>query len=62
MNKFIHLTNDAIQKHCDEYGRYEPANKVSFGDMDKYLKKFCNYDGFYPEIYENIKVLTKRLF
>ena len=62
MNKFIHLTNDAVQKHSDEYGKYEPANKVSFHDLDKYLKKNCNYDHFYSEIYVSIKQLTTRLF
>lgn len=29
-NKFIHLTNDAIQKKCEEYGKFENGNKVSF--------------------------------
>ena len=38
-DKFVHLTNDAIQKLSEDYGRYEPANKVSFQDMDRYLKK-----------------------
>ena len=28
MNKFIHLTNDAVQKKCDDYGKYENGNKV----------------------------------
>ena len=27
-NKQIHLTNDAVQKTCDEYGKHEPGNKV----------------------------------
>ena len=26
----IHLTNDAIQKHCEAYGKYEEGNKVSY--------------------------------
>lgn len=29
-NKFIHLTNDAIQCEAEDFGRYEPANKLSF--------------------------------
>ena len=29
-NKFIHLTNDAVQKRSDDYGRFEFGNKVSF--------------------------------
>ena len=28
----IHLTNDAIQKKSEDYGKYENANKISFGD------------------------------
>jgi hypothetical protein len=22
MNKFVHLTNDAVQKYCEDYGKY----------------------------------------
>ncbi len=32
-NKLIHLTNDAVQKKSEEYGKYESANKVSFADF-----------------------------
>ena len=31
-NKYIHLCNDAVQKMSTDYGRYELANKLSFGD------------------------------
>lgn len=61
MSKFIHLTNDAVQKYCEDYGKYEPANKVSFNDLDKYLRK-NNYNSFYSEIYPKIQMLTRRLF
>lgn len=37
-NKFIHLTNDAIQKYSDDYGKFENANKLSFQDFDKYFE------------------------
>ena len=30
-DKYIHLTNDAIQKNCYEYGMFEPGNKLSYG-------------------------------
>ena len=33
----IHLTNDAVQKKSDNYGRYEKGNKVSFDEFQKYL-------------------------
>lgn len=33
----IHLTNDAVQKYTPLYGRYEPANKISYVEFQKYL-------------------------
>lgn len=32
-DKFVHLTNDAIQVHADDYGKYESGNKLSFADF-----------------------------
>ena len=29
-NNFIHLTNDAIQRQSQNYGKFEPANKLSY--------------------------------
>ena len=37
-NKFIHLTNDAVQKFSQDYGKYENGNKMSLQDFQKYLK------------------------
>lgn len=34
----IHLTNDAVQLHCPEYGKYEPGNKISFKDFETFLR------------------------
>ena len=36
-NKFIHLTNDAVQKWSEDYGKYENGNKMSLSDFQKYL-------------------------
>jgi tubulin polyglutamylase TTLL1/tubulin monoglycylase TTLL3/8 len=36
-NKFIHLTNDAVQKNNEEYGKYEAGNKLSYQDLQKYF-------------------------
>lgn len=36
-NKFIHLTNDAVQKKSEDYGKYENGNKMSYKDFQKYL-------------------------
>ena len=60
-DKFMHLTNDAIQKHCEEYGKYESSNKISFLDFEKYLEQNypeINTSGeawFYTNIYPQIK-------
>lgn len=36
-NKMIHLTNDAVQKKGEEYGKFESGNKISFLDFQRYL-------------------------
>lgn len=54
-NEFVHLTNDAIQKKSDLYGKYEPGNKLSYANFQRYL------DQNYPNkkyMFEN-QILTK---
>lgn len=36
-DRFVHLTNDAVQKHCEDYGRFESGNKLSYSDFQRYL-------------------------
>lgn len=36
-DKFIHLTNDAIQKFSSNYGLFEDSNKLSYRDFQMYL-------------------------
>lgn len=36
-NRFIHLTNDAVQKYHEDYGKFEPGNKLSYADFQRYL-------------------------
>jgi len=31
--KFIHLVNDAVQKYSEDYGKYEPGNKLSYCEL-----------------------------
>ena len=33
----VHLTNDAIQKKSEEYGKFEGGNKISYKEFSKYL-------------------------
>jgi hypothetical protein len=44
-NRFIHLTNDAVQKKSEDYGKYEFANKMSYAEFQRYL------DGHRPKVY-----------
>lgn len=36
-NKFIHLTNDAIQKKGEEFGKFEIGNKLSYNEFQRYM-------------------------
>ena len=53
----IHLTNDAIQKNNDDYGKFEPANKLSYEDFQKYLDTFHKEKSidFYRDIIPQIR-------
>lgn len=37
-NKMVHLTNDAVQKNGDDYGKFEKGNKISFDEFSKFLE------------------------
>jgi tubulin---tyrosine ligase len=32
-NKFVHLTNDAVQKKAQDYGKFEAGNKISYNEF-----------------------------
>jgi len=36
-SRIIHLTNDAIQKRAEDYGKFENGNKLSLQDFQKFL-------------------------
>lgn len=36
-NRMIHLTNDAVQKKSEDYGKFESGNKLSYAEFQKYL-------------------------
>jgi hypothetical protein len=40
-NKYIHLTNDAIQKYSNAYGKYEDGNKLSYNEFQKHFDFHC---------------------
>jgi hypothetical protein len=51
----VHLTNDAVQKNGDDYGRYEKGNKVSFEEFSKFIDETSKIT-FANDIYPKIKV------
>ncbi len=53
----IHLTNDAVQKHSEQYGKYESGNKLSFNDFNKYVKNNNPEYDFYQQVYPRMMVL-----
>ena len=60
-NNLIHLTNDAIQKYSEEYGKFEDGNKLSYKDFQRYLDFHCSDKkvNFFNDILPNIKILIK---
>jgi tubulin--tyrosine ligase len=32
-NKYVHLVNDAVQKYGEDYGKYEPGNKLTYCEL-----------------------------
>lgn len=60
-NRFIHLTNDAVQKFSQDYGKFESGNKLSYQEFDKLLLKERNVS-FYQKIVPKIKKSVKDIF
>jgi len=38
-DRLVHLNNDAVQKHGEDYGKFESANKLSLEDFQRYLNE-----------------------
>lgn len=55
-NRFIHLTNDAIQVNSEDYGKFENANKLSINDFQRFLdvnhleKNICFMRDLFPQL------------
>lgn len=58
-DNYIHLTNNCLQKHGENYGVYEKGNTLSFSEFQEYLNsKFPEYNlDFYVHILPRIKDL-----
>ena len=44
-NKFVHLTNNAVQKHSTNYGTFEDGNQLSYNDFRVHLEVEMQQDG-----------------
>jgi tubulin---tyrosine ligase len=58
-NKLVHLTNDAIQKKGEEYGKFEGCNKVSLSELERYIEANSEYK--FRDVYEKIKGISTQL-
>ena len=34
---YVHLTNNAVQRYCDNYGQFEQGNCIKFEDFHKMM-------------------------
>lgn len=57
----IHLTNDAVQKKGEDYGKYENGNKISFSEFQKYLDSLAGQKklNFYKTVYPKMMRLAR---
>ncbi|CAD8212586.1 unnamed protein product [Paramecium octaurelia] len=57
LDRFVHLTNDAVQSKDQDYGKHEPGNKISYLEFQRYVE--CNYPNskfnFFIDIYPKMR-------
>ncbi|CAG9319171.1 unnamed protein product [Blepharisma stoltei] len=58
---FTHLTNDAIQKQSEDYGKFESGNKMSYSDFQRYLDSHPaeNQKNFLLDVLPKMKEIVK---
>jgi len=55
----IHLTNEAVQKRGEDFGKFENGNKLSYAEFQKYIDTTYpkeNYN-FMQTVYPAMKVM-----
>jgi len=59
-DRTVHLTNDYVQKHMDNYGKFEDANKLSYDEFRAVIASHGkNFD---TDIYPQIEEATRHVF
>jgi hypothetical protein len=62
MDEMIHLTNDAVQKKGERYGKYEQANKLSYAQFQRYLDTSHPHKHFnFENILSQMKEITTQM-
>jgi tubulin polyglutamylase TTLL1 len=56
---FVHLTNDAVQKNADNYGKYENGNKLSYDELEKYIAKISRKEDKGRTVSFNCEILPR---
>jgi tubulin---tyrosine ligase len=58
-DKFIHLTNDAVQKNSPDYGKFEDGNKLSYDEFQEYINDCAeNKIDFKQAVYPKMKKIV----
>ena len=58
-DRYVHLTNDAVQKYSEDYGRFEMGNKLSYADFQRYLEQ--RYPVYAPKFHSQVLPAIRRL-
>lgn len=64
-DQYVHLTNNAVQRHAKQYGQFEDGNQLSFKDLQKYIDD--HYQGkvkinVYEDLVEDMKHTVVKTF
>jgi len=58
-NRYIHLTNDAVQKKLEDYGKFESGNKLSYPEFQKYLDGMKIECDFVKDLVPKMKAMAQ---
>ena len=59
-DKFIHLTNDAVQNKSRDYGKFEDGNKLSYSRFQQYIDQGSGPKvNFQQEVYPKMREIAK---
>ena len=52
------MTNDAVQKYLPDYGKYEKANKITYEELEAFIRKQDGSFDFFGQVYPKMKQLA----